>query len=255
MKKFATGYIDVGEKGNQFQLFLMVFVDFTFSNHGLREKFPSWKLFQVWRRLEVPSRAPPLSQRLVRSLAAYEIAHHNLEMASLLLLGFTCLLRTGELLELTAGDILLRDNDGIVSLRNTKSGVRHNAREAIHFDDMITIETVRTLLQVKFRTNTSAGPLWSQSPKLFRARFKQICDIFFLAAFRFRPYSLRRGGATHLFQVTKSMEAALVKGRWQSSHVARIYISDALSYLPKMTMSLDSKKMLNQYFFLNPHLG
>ena len=221
-----------------------------------RRKIPhSWKLFQVWRRIEVPSRAPPLTMRLVRSLAAYEVTQDNIEMAALLLLGFTCLLRTGELLELAAHGILIRNNEGIVSLRNTKSGARHNAKEAIHFDDMITIETLRTLLQIRFRTSTSAGPLWTQPSSVFRARFKQLCDIFHLGPFKFRPYSLRRGGATHLFQTTHSMEAALLKGRWQSNHVARIYISDALSFLPKMTMSPESRTMLHSFYFVNPHAG
>lgn len=39
---------------------------------------------------------------------------------------------------------------------------------------------------------------------------------------QFRPYSLRRGGATHLFQITHSMETTLARRRWESSKVAKV---------------------------------
>ena len=45
----------------------------------------------------------------------------------------------------------------------------------------------------------------------------------------FRMYSLRRGGATAFFRKTRSMEAALDRGRWGSSRVARVYLNDGLA--------------------------
>ena len=74
--------------------------------------------------------------------------------------------------------------------------------------------------------NLSDLPLWSACGAAFRKRFAQLCHVFDLDSYNFRPYSLRRGGATDLFQRTQSMEAALIRGRWESSRVARIYISD-----------------------------
>ena len=75
---------------------------------GAKGEMPgrSWKLFGTWRKIEVPSRAPPLTQRLVRSMAAFEMEHGRLEMIVSLLLGFSCLLRTGELLQLKVSDFL-----------------------------------------------------------------------------------------------------------------------------------------------------
>ena len=51
------------------------------------------------------------------------------------------------------------------------------------------------------------------------------------------------------------MEAALVKGRWQSSKVAKLYISDGLSYLPNIKMTSHTAQMLLKYHFLSPHQG
>ena len=67
---------------------------------------------------------------------------------------------------------------------------------------------------------------------------------FDLLSHNFRPYSLRRGGATWVFQTTGSMEMALLKGRWGSSRVARLYIADGISFLPGMTHTDFARDML-----------
>ena len=45
----------------------------------------------------------------------------------------------------------------------------------------------------------------------------------------FKPYSLRRGGATAFFRATGSMEKTLDRGRWSSARVGRIYINDGIA--------------------------
>ena len=45
----------------------------------------------------------------------------------------------------------------------------------------------------------------------------------------FKPYSIRRGGATAYFRATRNMEATLDRGRWSSARVARIYLNDGLA--------------------------
>jgi len=221
-----------------------------------RHKIPhAWKLFSTWRRLEIPSRAPPLTWRLVCSLAAFELANQNVEMATLLLLGFHCLLRTGECLDLVPEDLLIGNTSGLCTLRNSKSGTRHNAKEVISITNGIVLETVRMFLSLRRSLHQSALPIWSQTGQKFRQRFSWLMNHFGLGAQGFRPYSLRRGGATDVFQRTHSMEQALLRGRWQSSRVARIYISDGLSFLPKLKMTSHTADMLNTYYFLDPKTG
>ena len=50
-----------------------------------------------------------------------------------------------------------------------------------------------------------------------------------LGSFGFRPYSLRRGGATAYFRATRDMGATIERGRWATLRVARIYINDGLA--------------------------
>ena len=215
-----------------------------------KKKIPhAWKLFQVWKRIEIPSRAAPLTLELVQSMSAYELDHGNLEMAALLLTSFHCLLRTGEALKLCPHDVTLNSKHGIVSLKETKSGRRNSANEAISITDPIVLETLRTLMEVKIESGLEMQPFWSGSGSAFRTRFKNLCVIFGLQQHAFRPYSLRRGGATYTFQQSKSMEEALLRGRWESSRVARIYIMDALSYLPSIKRSSYTASMIARFHF------
>ena len=106
----------------------------------------AWKLFTVWRKVEIPSRAPPLTRVLVRSVAVFEMENNRLDMTVMLLLGFFCLLRTGELLQLTVHDFCLGHSSGLVSLKHTKSGRRDNASEFVSFTDVPTLEAVKQLI-------------------------------------------------------------------------------------------------------------
>ena len=215
-----------------------------------KRKIPhAWKLFAVWRKIEVPSRAPPLTWALVKAMAAYEWELQHYEMAVLLLVSFHCLLRTGEALTVRPDDFQLGQTAGLCSLKNTKSGIRFNANEAISITDPLVLEVLRVFLQFRRDTNFEAVPLWSNTASTFRTRFKQLCTLMGLTSHQFRPYSLRRGGATHLFQQTKSMETALLRGRWESTRVAKLYISDALSYLPSIKLSDHTRAFLQTFTF------
>lgn len=182
----------------------------------------SWKLFSVWRKLEGPDRAPPLVKTIIYSWANYAIAHRDLAFGALICLGFFALLRTGELLQVRPCDILLGDTTAIVSLPRTKTGQRDNVAEMVQFDDFMTLEILRVVIDEARLNHLSQVPLWNRSAQAFRERFRFYCRRFQLEKHLFRPYSLRRGGATWLFQCTGSMEVSLLKGRWASTRVARL---------------------------------
>lgn len=168
-------------------------------------------------------------------------------MACVLVLAFHCLLRTGEVLKLTTADILLGSVSGLCRLQDTKSGRRNAANEAISITDPTVLLVVQALKDLRKQQNLVSAPLWSGNSAQFRRRFRTLLHRFGLEAHAFRPYSLRRGGATDLFQKTGSMERALLRGRWESSRVARIYISDGLSHLPQLRMSPFTAQMLQQF--------
>ena len=207
----------------------------------------SWKLFGIWRKLESPDRAPPLTKSIIYSWANYALDHNHYEFGALLLLGFFALLRTGELLQVRPKDLLLTDSQGIVSLFETKTGQRDNVAEMVAFDDFLTLEFFRAVKQRRNVEERINVPIWCHSAQAFREQFKRYIHRFDLEALQFRPYSLRRGGATALFQASGSMELTMLKGRWSSNRVARIYISDAMSYLPGMTFTQKANAMLKDW--------
>lgn len=220
-----------------------------------RRKLPhSWKLFRTWRRIEVPARAPPLTQLLVRSMASFELENGNLEMAAMLLTAFHCLLRTGEALKMTCADLVLGYSTGVLQLRSTKTSQRFSANEAISITDPLVVDVLSTLVTIRKELRCLEAPVWRASPQVFRNRFKELMVAYDLERHQFRPYSLRRGGATHLFQVTHSMEATLTRGRWESSKVAKVYISDGLSYLPSLRATRKTKAMLKKFSLISPSL-
>ena len=62
-------------------------------------------------------------------MAFYELDRGHIEMATMLLVGFHCLLRTGEFLALTAGSVLLGPSAGILNLADTKTSRKHAAHD------------------------------------------------------------------------------------------------------------------------------
>jgi len=169
----------------------------------------------------------------------------------MVLLGFFALLRTGECLQVRPIDLMFGSQSAIVSLSETKTGLRNAAKEMVSFDDYVAVEILREICEIRKRGGHGRIPIWTKSPQCFRNAFAHHCSRFDLLRHKFRPYSLRRGGATALFQQTGSMETALLKGRWQSSKVAKIYLADGLSHLPGMTWSPKAKRMLEQWSPVN----
>lgn len=215
----------------------------------------AWRLFRTRRNIEVPSRAPPLTQSLVRSMAAYELAKGHLEMATMLVLAFHRLLRTGEFLGLTSDSVLLGPSAGILNLADTKTSRKHGAHDAISITDTIALDLLRALVELRREQGLGSLKLWNASSQCFRTRFNKLMEIYGLQQHGFRPYSLRRGGATALFQQSNSMEVVLTRGRWQSSRIARVYITDGLSYLPSIRRTATTASLLAQFHFISSSLG
>ena len=213
-----------------------------------KNKIPlSWRLFKVWRKVEAPNRAPPLVSKVVIAWILYAIAHRNLRFAAMLVLGFYGLLRTGEFLQIRACDLLINQHTGIISLKDTKTGLRNAAQETVSVTDPLALDVLRAIVEQQYSLNLHKVPIWDRSAQSFRNEFAHHAKIFDLTALNFRPYSLRRGGATHIFQMTGSMEVALLKGRWGSTKVAKIYLSDGLSYLPGLTYTAKAKALLSMW--------
>lgn len=207
----------------------------------------AWKLFRTWRKIESPNRAPPITKYIIYSVANYAILHHDLIFGTLLLLGFFALLRTGELLLVKPCNCLVRNGRALITLEATKTGKRDAATESVTFDDDFAVLALEQVLELKSIQKLTRVPIWTRSAQMFRNKFNFYLRRFNLEQHLFRPYSLRRGGATEIFQTSGSMELALLKGRWQSARVAKIYLMDGLSFLPGLTFTAKAKTMLAKW--------
>ena len=86
----------------------------------------TWRLYKNWRRLEVPTRAPPISALIVQAFIGYLMRQEHYTGAFLIALGFHAYMRTGELLNLQFRDLQLGSKTGICTIRGGKSGLRNN---------------------------------------------------------------------------------------------------------------------------------
>lgn len=108
-----------------------------------RRKIPhAWKLFRTWRRIEVPARAPPLTLQLVRSMAAFELANNNLEMAEIYCFCLFIVYCGLEKLWHFAVLIILGSDTGIIQLGSTKTSQRFSANDALAITDVMVLEVL-----------------------------------------------------------------------------------------------------------------
>ena len=179
-----------------------------------------------------------------------------LEFAALLGLGFHCLLRTGELLKLELQDLSLSQDKGVVNLRFTKTGLRQGAAEALPIFDQWLLRVLHALLSL--RASTGSARIWKSSAQSFRRHFRLLCNFFLVQAHNFHPYSLRRGGGTFLLQQGVALEHIMLRGRWKSHSVCRIYLQDGLSALAEIRFSQSTRDLVSRYnahFTASPCLG
>ena len=213
-----------------------------------RKQIPSaWRLFSTWRKVETPARAAPFPADLLFAMVSYELQHLHFEMGSLLAVGFDCFLRTGEILNLCGNDILINDETGILTLTSSKGGVRHNVKESITILDPRVLSILRQIILLKRQAGLMNVPIWSASPAKFRERLQELVTIFHVQNFNFRGYSVRRGGATAFFAQCGLMERTLLRGRWASVQVAKLYLCDGLAQLPKLKASQTTRKLIASY--------
>eukprot|EP00438_Fugacium_kawagutii_P019293 Skav217196 [mRNA] locus=scaffold557:202048:208126:- [translate_table: standard] len=206
----------------------------------------SWRLYRLWRRIEKPTQAPPLPKVFVTALINRALEMEYMDLAVTVSLGFWGLLRTGELMTLFPFQILLGAKEAILQLGATKSGLRRNQDENVVVEHLPTLLLLQTWLDIRRHEQTLTQPVYPMGPQHFRDEFRKLLQYFRLKD-TFRPYSLRRGGATHDFKSHGQMERTLIRGRWSSTLAARQYIQEGLSVLVSLKISEQQAAQLQHY--------
>jgi hypothetical protein len=103
------------------------------------------------------------------------------------------------------------------------------------FPEVALADVVRRL---RWWKNGSTRTLIS-NPGTWRTKFSEPVSDLGLGNFQFRPYSLRRGGATFWFTKHGSLDRLLIQGRGQAPKSAQIYINSGLATLAEMKLPMD----------------
>lgn len=206
----------------------------------------SWRLFQLWRRLERPRQAPPFPQAFIEALVARAIEEHQFGFGLCLALGFWGMLRTGEFLSITPRQLMQGRKDLVVQLGLTKTGKRRQQDENIVITHKPTLILAEFFIKERKALGTMYDPVYTSGNIEFRKQFRAALNFFHFGT-QFRPYSLRRGGATAHFRQSGLMEATLIKGRWATNQAARQYIQEGLSVLAKLSVSDTTAQLLKWY--------
>lgn len=218
---------------------LQVFLPF------LRRHLPySWHLFSLWRRNERSWQATPMGDELLWALVGKTLECQWLAMGTLLMLGYFGLLRTGELVNLRVGDLRVSSSEVIVYIAAPKSSSRRGQGEHVVIRERAVVHFVSTLLQLE--TDRKAA-VWKGSPQKFRDDFSRMIGFFRLESAGYRPYSLRRGGATRLYRLQTPMELILIQGRWKNSSSARTYIADGMTELARLNFKPRTLSLMKRY--------
>eukprot|EP00438_Fugacium_kawagutii_P033040 Skav233495 [mRNA] locus=scaffold5081:59211:60287:+ [translate_table: standard] len=208
---------------------------------NLRHHLPgSWRLLKTWAVNEVPCRAPPLPDHVVKAMAGWAFFKGHFSFGVSLLVGFYTMLRTGEIVALKTGDILAtpQDRQVLISLGMTKGGKRHGAAESVVLGYQPAVSLVKA-----WKAHQGQRVFLTSSPSSWRALFNECISALGIEAHQFRPYSLRRGGATFWFQKHQSFDRILVQGRWHTQRSARIYLNEGLAMLASMALPPHDPKL------------
>ena len=212
----------------------------------LKGKVPgSKRLLVAWSKCELPARASPLNTFFLAALAGKAVALNDRRLAVSLLLGFHCMLRTGELLKIRKVDpsLMERHSRGIVVLQETKSGQRTASSETVVIFDAYLVR----MLAIVCRDLAPADFLVGCSTAVFRAKFARLVQEAGLPRCNWKPYSLKRGGATTDFLHHGQLDRTMVRGRWASAKTARLYIDDAVSMQSQLVVTCQQHRTMTKW--------
>ena len=115
-----------------------------------------------------------------------------------------------------------------MNLAFTKIGQRNAANEALTILDPLVKRLWMFLNKVKPFGTHPDNYICSRHEQRFRDFIARACWGEGTEQHGFRPYSIRRGGATAYHRLTADMQRTIDRGRWASIRVSELYICDGL---------------------------
>ena len=195
----------------------------------------SWSLTHAWGRRELPCRALPLTLQTLAGLAGGCIVAWHCRIACALIVGFDLIARTGELLSLTSSDVVWSAEwkTALVRFRETKAGFREGVHQSVVINEPVVLACLRFLCH-GLEPGANLLPVREGA---FRRIFSHVAKCVGLLELGVKPYSMRRGGATHLWRSSLSYDIVSERGRWASLATCRRYVEDSACHLAELRLT------------------
>ena len=130
---------------------------------------------------------------------------------------------------------------GVVAQPWTKIGQQRGTQEMVTFNEPL----VGHLLQLAAAGRSPALP-YIDSVANFRSAFAEGCSQLGPTQLGFRPYSLRRGGASYDFLAFGDISRTLWRGRWSGCAVGRVYVQEGVAIQTQMRISAEVERKLEE---------
>ena len=164
---------------------------------------------------------------MLESLCEAAIDAGYTEFLTLLLVGFYGLLRIGEVFGLHCGDCSFSDSNKqvVLTLRLTKTSKPSGGSETVVIDNPLAVACLKIMCEAKL----PGQPVFAFSYYQFRKTLTELLHTCGLQEWYITVHSLRRGGATYLFQLANSYHHVAEIGRWSSLKACRLYVQQAVA--------------------------
>ena len=210
----------------------------------IRQLNGAWDLAFCWLADEPHQHHPALPISIMAALVTAALTWGWAYEASVILTGWTGVLRIGEILAATRAELVLPCDSApgtsfaLLVIRQPKTRGRSAKHQAARIDQ----EDVVAFLTAMYAKADRSARLWPYSASTLRKRFTQLLTALQLPTKKdgdSRPFdlgSLRPGGATWLLHQTESPELVRRRGRWMSMRTCEIYLQEVLvtTYLEKL---------------------
>ena len=130
----------------------------------------------------------------------------------------------------------------VISLGMTKGGKRAGAAESVTLSSADALKWLWL-----WKTSKPHANLCPTNNK-WRQLYSACLTALALDPFQFRPYSLRRGGATFWFSRRGNLDKLMIAGRWQAVKTARVYINEGLAVLAELHLPKHKLRPFTQVF-------
>ena len=228
----------------------------------------SWSSLKSWEEQEPYSFRPPLPLALLAAMVcksnlmgmqedSAEQRRMWFTFTALILVSFFSLLRPGELLSLTAEQVVVPNtltlgaSFAVIRIAKPKNARQMGSQQYVELRHPDAVNWVSWLVN---QAKTRSGRLWPLSAAKFRNMFQTVCEKLRVKQARFSPASLRAGGATWLLD--SGMDVARIRflGRWAHLRSLEHYLQVARAQ--QITLSINPsdseaiKRFLSRHVFL-----